>query len=131
MTTILVDHNIEGQALLLMATLQTEGWASLLDLRMVMFRDVGLALNSTDRIVWRRAQQEHMLLLTDNRSMTGPDSLEETLRQENASDKLPIVTVSNAQRLYQRIYRELCAERLAEIVVDLNLHLGTARIFIP
>lgn len=63
MTTILVDHNIEGQALLLMATLQIEGWAAQRDLRIVMFRDVGLSVNSTKREVWRRTQQEHVSIL--------------------------------------------------------------------
>ena len=31
--SVLVDHNIEGQALLLLGTLQAQSWATLLDLR--------------------------------------------------------------------------------------------------
>lgn len=81
--TVLVDHNLKGQALLLWGTLAAEGWFALLSLRLVTFEDVGLPVNSSDRAVWRFAQANRMLLLTGNRSMKGPDSLEQTIREEN------------------------------------------------
>ena len=70
--TILVDHNLRGQALLLWGTLAAEGWLALLPLRLVTFEDVGLPVNSSDRTVWQFAQTNRMLLLTGNRSMKGP-----------------------------------------------------------
>ena len=131
MITILVDHNMEGQATLLGGTLVTEGWLDLIPIRLVTFAEVGLPFDSSDRSVWRFIQTQHMLLLTDNRSMKGEDSLEQTLREENTPMSLPILTVGNVNRLDEREYREECAERLVEIVLDLENYLGASRIFIP
>lgn len=47
---ILVDHNMEGQAVLLRGTLAAEGWIELLGLRFVTFREAGLAVDSSDRV---------------------------------------------------------------------------------
>jgi hypothetical protein len=63
--------------------------------------------------------------------MKDKDSLEQTLREENEPHSLPILTISNVSRLNEKIYRERCATRLAEIVLDLEIYLGRSRIFIP
>lgn len=47
----------------------------------------------------------------------GEDSLEETIRDENTIDSLPVVTIANVERMNERKYRELCAERLIDIVI--------------
>ncbi len=83
MIGILVDHNIEGQAALLWSALLAEGWLDLIPLRLVRFADAGIAHNSPDRVVWRAAQDQHLLLLTANRNMQGEDSLERTIREDN------------------------------------------------
>jgi len=44
--TILVDHNIEGHAMLLWGTLTAEGWPDLMALRLVTFPHVGLPYES-------------------------------------------------------------------------------------
>lgn len=129
--SVLVDHNIEGQALLLLGTLQAQSWATLLDLRFPRLADVGLSEASTDREVWRFAQAQQMVLLTENRRMSGPDSLEQTLREENRPSSLPVLTVGAAKQLSQRVYRERCAIRLAEVLMDLDNYLGVGRLFIP
>jgi hypothetical protein len=131
MITVLVDHNMEGQATLLGGTLLTEGWLDLVALRLVTFAEVGLPFDSSDRSVWRFIQAQQMLLLTDNRSMKGEDSLEQTLREENTPTSLPILTIGSVNRLDEREYREECAERLVEIVLELDNYLGASRIFIP
>lgn len=131
MTTVLVDHNVEGQAVLLWGTLATEGWLELVPLRLATFAEIGLSLESSDRAVWRFAQAQRMLLLTDNRSMKGADSLEQTIREENTSSALPVLTIGNVGRLDEREYRERCARRLVEIVLDLEYYLGVGRVFIP
>lgn len=74
MLTLFVDHNIEGHALLLWETLETEGWPELLPLQIVTFAHMGLSIESTDRVVWRFAQVKRMLLLTANRRMKGEDT---------------------------------------------------------
>ncbi len=129
--TILVDHNLKGQSLLLWGTLAAEGWFALLPLRLATVEGVGLPVHSSDRAVWRFAQTNRMLLLTGNRSMKGPDSLEQTIREENTATSLPVITVSSAHRLDERLYRERCGSRLIEIILDLDNYLGVGRLFIP
>ncbi len=103
----------------------------MIQLKMVMFADVGLAENSIDREVWRFAQTNRMILLTDNRSDNEEDSLEQTIREENTLSSLPVITISRLDRLKENLYRERCAERIAEIVLELKNYEGTGRIFIP
>jgi hypothetical protein len=129
--TILVDHNVEGQATLLWGTLAADGWLELVPLRLVTFAQVGLPINSTDRVVWRFAQAHQMLLLTDNRSMRGEDSLQRPLREENTSSSLPVLTIGSSDRMDESGYRKGCATRLVEIVLDLEVYLGSSRLFIP
>ncbi|MDM8522608.1 hypothetical protein QUF80_04480 [Desulfococcaceae bacterium HSG8] len=129
--TILTDHDIEGKARLLYHTLRDEGWTELCSVSMILFADVGLAYNSTDREVWRFAQRNGMILLTGNRNMENENPLEQTLRDENTSDSLPVLTISRVGKLDGRLYRQRCAERIMEIAVYLEDYLGTARIFIP
>ncbi len=129
---ILIDHNIEGQAAWLWDTLEAEGWLEIIPVEMVMFKDVGLAIDSNDRAIWRFAQAHRFILLTANRNMDGEDSLEQTLRDENKETSLPILTISKVEYLEDRTYRKKCAaEALLEIVINLDNYLGTARMFIP
>jgi len=128
---ILVDRNIEGQAVMLWGILAAGGWLALLPMAMARFADVGLPFDSSDRTVWRFAQEHGMLLLTDNRSRRGEDSLEQTIREENSTTSLPVLTIGNVARIVEQAYREQCVIRLVEIVLDLANYLGTARLFIP
>jgi hypothetical protein len=129
--TVLADHNLEGQATLLWGTLTAEGWLDLVPLRLTRLSELGLPMESSDRAVWRFAQAHGMLLLTGNRNMKGEDSLERTLREENTSNSLPVLTIGSVLRLDERSYREQCAERLVEIVLDLEQYRGVGRLFIP
>ena len=131
MISVLVDHNMEGQAILLWGALAAEGWLDLVPLRLMTFGDVGLPFDSDDRTVWRLVQAQRMLLLTDNRSMNGPDSLEQTIREERTSASLPVITIGSRERLDEHAYRERCATRLVEIAVDLDAYAGVTRLFIP
>jgi hypothetical protein len=129
--TILVDHDIEGQALTLWGTLTAEGWLTLLPLQLVTFAQIGLPVDSSDRTIWRTAQARGMVLLTHNRNMRGDDSLEQTIREENTLAALPVVTIGRIDRIRERSYRERCAVRLVEIGLDIETYLGVGRIFIP
>ena len=113
------------------ATMGSEGWLKLLDIPMLTFDDVGLAVDSNDRDVWRFVQKRHLILLTGNRNKDGADSLEQTIRDENTPDSLPVVTIGIAERLEERAYREQCAERLVEIILNIENYLGVGRIYIP
>lgn len=131
MTAILVDHNIEGQAALLWSTLYTEGWLDLVPMRLIRFADIGLAYTTTDRALWHMVQNQGMLLLTANRNMDGPDSLEQTIREVVHATSLPVITISSVDRMVEMTYRARCAVRLTEIVLYLEHYLGIGRLFIP
>jgi hypothetical protein len=131
MTTILLDYNLAGYRKLLLSAFAANGWLELMPLQVIIFADVGFAMETADRVIWRFVQEQRYLLLTNNRNMTGPDSLEQTIREELTADSLPIITIGNLDRFKERLYREQCATRLAEIVLDLNTHLGNSRLFIP
>ncbi len=131
MIIVLVDYNMEGQAILLWGTLAAEGWLDLVPLRLMTFGEVGLPFDSDDRTVWRFVQAQRMLLLTDNRSMKGPDSLEQTIREEHTSTSLPVITIGSLDRLDEQAYRKRCATRLVEIALDLEAYTGVTRLFIP
>lgn len=128
---VLLDHHMKKQGILLWATMGTEGWLKLLDIPMLTFTEVGLPIDSSDRTVWRFAQEHQLILLTGNRNQAGEDSLEQTIRNENTPTSLQVVTVSVVDRLEERAYREQCAERLAEIILDIENNLGLGRIYIP
>jgi len=131
MITVLSDHDIKGKVFLLWGAVTASGWLELMPMRLVRFRDVYLPPDSTDRAVWRFAQAQGMILLTNNRNMEGVDSLEQTLREENTVGALPVLTIGNFDRITERAYREDCAARLLEIAVYLDEYLGVGRLFIP
>jgi hypothetical protein len=130
-STILVDHDIEGQVLILWGALAAEGWLELCPLALVTFVQAGLPIDSSDRTVWRFAQAHGMILLTHNRNMNAADSLEQTIREENTPTSLPVITLGRAERLRESAYRERCVVRLIEIVLEIELYFGTGRLFIP
>ena len=128
---VLLDHHMKKHGILLWATMGSEGWLKLLDIPMQTFADVGLSIDSSDREVWRFAQRNHLILLTANRNSEGAHSLEQTIRDENTSTSLPVVTIGLIDRMEERSYREQCAERLVEIVLNIENYLGAGRIYIP
>jgi len=128
----LIDHNLKGHALVFLGAIASQGWLNILPIQFVTFDEMSLPIDSDDRVVWRLAQENQMILLTANRSMKGRDSLEQIMREENTSESLPVITVSNADRLLNDSeYRERCVESLIEIVLDIDTYLGARRIFIP
>jgi hypothetical protein len=131
MIAILADHNIEGQARILWGVVLAEGWHELAAMRFVEFADVGLPHETPDRMVWRFAQSNNMVLLTANRKMRGEDSLQRTIREENHSAALPVVTIARLDRIVEPAYRGRCAARLAEVVADIESYKGIGRVYIP
>jgi predicted nuclease of predicted toxin-antitoxin system len=127
----LVDYNLTGDALLLEETLIAEGWLNLFPIRFFTFKEVGLPMDSSDRVVWDFAQANQMMLITANRNMKGADSLEQTMREQNTVTSLPIITIGNPDRMDENVYRQRCAARLMDILIDLDNCLGAGRLFIP
>jgi hypothetical protein len=128
----LIDHNLKGHALILFGALARQGWLDLFPIRFITFAEIELSIDSDDRVVWRLAQENQMILLTANRSMKGKDSLEQVMREENTSASLPVITISNADKLLNDSeYRGRCVESLIEILLDIDSYRGARRVFIP
>lgn len=124
----LIDHNLRGHAIVLLGSLTASGWLDLIAIRFIFFEEVDLSIASDDRVVWRFAQANQMILLTANRTMKGKNSLEQVLREENTSTSLPVITIGNIDRLLaEQNYRERCVDRLIDIVVDIEDYRGTRR----
>ena len=128
----LIDHNFKGHARILLGSIASQGWLDFVQIRFVMFEEVGLSIDSSDRVVWKVAQGNQMILLTANRSMKDEDSLEQVMREENTQNSLPVVTVDNADRvLNDSSYRERCVDRIVEIAIYTVSYMGARRVFIP
>ncbi len=128
----LIDHNLKGHALVLFGAIASQGWLDIVSIQFVTFAEIDLPINSDDRVVWRLAQENQMILLTANRSMKGKNSLEQVMREDNTALSLPVITIGNADRLLNDSeYRERCVERLIEIVLNIDDYRGSMRIFIP
>jgi predicted nuclease of predicted toxin-antitoxin system len=127
----LIDHNIRGQAKLLLNSIANQGWLDIIEIQFVTFEEVELAIDSSDREVWRLAQANQMILLTANRSAKGESSLEQVLREENTPNSLPTITIANLDRVSESEYRERCVNRLIEIALYLENYLGARRLLIP
>jgi hypothetical protein len=128
----LVDHNLKGHALVFFGAIASQGWLDIIPIQFVTFAEINLPIDSDDRVVWRLAQKNQMILLTANRSMKGKNSLEQVMREENTSESLPVITISNADRLLNESeYRNCCVEKLVEIALDVDNYRGAKRIFLP
>lgn len=95
----LIDHNLKGHARILLGSIASQGWLDIVPIRFVMFEEIGLADDSNDRVVWRAAQKNRIILLTANRSMKDEDSLEQVMCEENTANSLSVATIGNADRV--------------------------------
>jgi len=77
-------------------------------------------MDASARLVRFYAQENQMMILTANRNMKGDDSLEQVTREENTADSFPVLTIADIDRLDEFDYRELCVERLVEIVLEVG-----------
>jgi hypothetical protein len=131
MISILLDHDIEGLGTLLWSVATRDEWQAFDVEQFLTFQEAGLAFTASDREIYRFAQAHFMLLLTANRNMRGPDSLEKTLREEHHAFSLPIITIANKDRVrIDPLHRYRCATRIQEIAWLIETQRGIQRIFI-
>jgi hypothetical protein len=130
-TTILLDHDIEGHAKYLQAGLRETGWDRDVTVAFVCLRDLGLPDDSSDQDIWRFAQRHRLLLITSNRNQENETSLQTTIERENTPEALPVLTLSQANRLLLHDYRQQAVHKLVEIIIYLENYLGIGRIYIP
>jgi hypothetical protein len=132
---ILADANCEGHLALLVRLFQ-EGWRhdvwEILHLTPRSLSDLGLQPDASGRDVWEACQREQVILLTANRNDDGPESLEATIQQHNTPASLPVFTLANDQRgLRDRLYAEAVADRLLEVLFDIDSYRGAGRLYLP
>ena len=95
-----------------------DNWLELADLQLFTFATLDLNPSMDDQTLWRLAQQRDYILLTANRRMLGEKSLEETIRKENFPTALPVLTVSNKDKLrFNHLYQQRCIERIFDIAL--------------
>jgi hypothetical protein len=131
---ILADNDVGGPVAALRRVLESEEWIEftmLLDLRFVEFADVGLARDALDHAVWDMCQEVGAVLITGNRA-SGTESLEQTIRVYAGPNSLPVVTISDPQRVVRdRAYARECAVSLLDLLDRIETLRGTRRLFIP
>jgi predicted nuclease of predicted toxin-antitoxin system len=60
----LVDRNLKGQAVIVSGSILSSGWLDWVSIRFITFDEMSLPIDSDDRVVWRLAQSNQMILLT-------------------------------------------------------------------
>jgi hypothetical protein len=129
--TILLDHDLEGFDDLFIAGLRETGWDQALIVEFKRLRDFGLPDNQPDQEIWRFVQEQRIWLVTNNRNNENETSLQATIEREGTPDSLPVITVSDKNKLYFAEYRQQVATSLVEIVIYPEKHLGTGRLYVP
>ena len=133
MIPVLSDHNCIGQARELFRMLGRLKYDALIETKLVLFTAVQLDDAADDETVWQLCQEQRFLLLTSNRrTVDGDLSLEAVVRRNYAPDILPVLTIGDPDRvLHDSDYCKQCAERLAEIIFDLDDYVGVMRLYLP
>ncbi len=128
----LSDENCSGQALAIFAELKRLGYIELLELELITWEMSGLRKGTKDEVIWHHCQDQGYLLLTGNRTGSdGNKSLEFVIRRLVAPSSLPVLTISDLKRVTRnRQYCIECAQRLADIVFELEIYYGVTRLFL-
>ena len=135
MTAIMADHDCEGQMQVLLRLLAAAEWHALwtaLAVRVESFASLGVPPHTPDANLWHLCQTQQIVLITGNRNEEGPTSLEATLQASNTPTSLPVLTLSEPQRvLSSRTYANRVVERLVEYLIDVENLRGTGRLYLP
>lgn len=131
---ILADADVERQVQVLCQLLQQDyrlDFWTYLNLATPSFADVGLVPRDSDLAVWKKCQEEQLVLITANRNAEEPDSLESVIRALNTPMSLPVITLANQSRLLRdKTYAECTADKLLEYLVEIERYRGTGRLYV-
>src|SRR5687768_15483844 len=115
---ILADVNVEGHVGHLLGGLMDRRWAYVLDhigFVAYTFEMLDLPINLPDDELWRTCQARNLVLVTRNRNAQGVNSLEAVIRREGGGEHLPVLTLADADRIYDDWnYRDRVAEKMVE-----------------
>lgn len=132
---ILADINIGGHVDYLISLIESGTWQSIwreLNIECATFTEVGLASDAKDSTIWQFCQMEGYVLITGNRNEDDADSLQATIRARNTVQSLPVLTVSDPERLRKdREYADRLIESLLDALLDIDALRGTGRLYIP
>lgn len=135
MNGMVPDNDIVGHFRIIRGHLTSENWRQVwnyLNITVHSFEELGMATDSTDRLVWQTCQRRDVVLITGNRNDDGPDSLEATIRDSNTPQSLPVLTLANPNRLRNDSgYVEKVVERLLEYLLEIDKYHGTGRLYLP
>ena len=135
MQRLLSDHDVQGHVSRLMDICQAPPWVDLwheLECMLCTFADFDLTEAATDAEIWQVCQDNDILMITGNRNAEGPESLEMTIRQRNAPNCLPVLTLADPNRIQrERRYAESIVERLFDVLIDPDALRGTSRLYLP
>lgn len=131
----LADVNVRGHVRRLIAVCESQRWVEFwraLECEVCDFGDFDLGDDVSDAEIWDVCQDNGVVLITANRNADDPDSLESTIRQRNSPACLPVLTLADPDRIqHDRRYAEQAAERLLEILFDLDAVRGAGRLYLP
>ncbi len=131
----MADHDIEGQIQVLLRLLTSAEWHALwteLAVRVESFASLDVPTNTPDAALWRLCQTQGIILITGNRNQDSPESLEAVMQTDNTAASLPVLTISEPQRiLASRAYAHRVVERLVEYLIDVENLRGTGRLYLP
>lgn len=68
---LLVDHNLERHAEVLLGNIANQGWLDIISISFVTLREINLSVDSSDRTVWRTAQANQMVLYNGKSTYEG------------------------------------------------------------
>jgi hypothetical protein len=135
MRGILADNDVQGFVRGVLEIWLSDTWRDLwndLGLSVQSLATLGLSRESPDAVIWRTCQEEELVLITGNRNVDRPDSLEAVIRRENQPDSLPVVTLANLERLARdRHYAERVAERILDYLMRIEELRGSGRLYAP
>ena len=129
---ILSDENCVGQVEAIFQALDRLGYVALFEIELLTWEKAGLVKKADDETVWRFCQAHQCLLITGNR--TGDDgskALEFVIRHLVTPRSLPVLTIANLKRVIpDRQYCIQCAQRLADILIDIENYRGVTRLYL-
>jgi hypothetical protein len=132
---ILSDSDVRGQVEYLVVLMRAEPWREFwLDLGLALFNleDIGLSATSPDPEVWERCQADELVLITGNRNLAGPDSLEATIRLSNTPQSLPVFTIADVKKMNaSKAYAEQVVETLIDYLQRIDTVRGAGRLYLP
>jgi len=135
MLRILADHNVEGHVDELLHFCSSPEWADVwasLACQVDTFEQLGLPYETIDTELWQLCQDRGIVLITGNRNADGPTSLEMAIRNLATGESLPVITISDPDRLLRdRDYAQAAAAKLLEHLWDLDRLRGMGRLYIP